>query len=44
MSNYWMSLMSHLVSTWKSTSITDYLWTMISLLATGWFLATIRRA
>ena len=44
MSTCWMNLNSHLISTWKMTSMHDYLWTMIGLLATGWFLATIRRA
>ncbi len=44
MSTCWMNLNTHLVSTWKSTSMTEYLWTMIGLLATGWFLATLRRA
>ncbi len=44
MSTYWMNLTSHLVSTCKMTSMHGYLWTMIGLLATSWFLATNRRA
>ncbi len=39
-----MPLNSHLVWTWKSTSMTEYLWIIIGLLATGWFLSTLRRA
>lgn len=39
-----MSLNSHLIWTWKSTSLTEYLWILIGLLARGWFLSTLRRA
>lgn len=39
-----LSLNSYLVWNWQSTSMSEYLWTIIGLLATGWFLATLRRA
>lgn len=44
MNSLLMSLYSHLVWTWKSTSMTESLWTIIGLLATVWFLSTLRRA
>lgn len=44
MHSYWMMLNSHLVWNWKSTSMTEYLWAIIGLLAAGWFLSTLRRA
>ena len=28
---------------WQSLSTIDYLWSVIGLLATGWFLSTLRR-
>ena len=44
MNTFVMSLNSYLVWTWKSMSMTEYLWIIIGLLATGWFLSTLRRA
>jgi hypothetical protein len=44
MHSCWMMLNSQLVWTWKTTSMTEYLWTIIGLRATGWFLSTLRRA
>lgn len=44
MNTFLMSLNSYLVWNWKSTSMTEYLWTIIGLMATGWFLSTLRRA
>ncbi len=44
MNSWWMMLNSQLVWTWKTTSMTESLWTIIGLMATGWFLSTLRRA
>jgi hypothetical protein len=39
----WNSVVTHLTWTWHSISLTDYWWAIIGLLATGWFLSTLRR-
>lgn len=43
MQNSWNYLLTHLTWTWHSLSGTDYLRGAIVLLATGWFLSTLRR-
>lgn len=40
----WNHCLTKLTWTWQSTSVTEYLWAVIGLMATGWFLATLRRS
>lgn len=44
MHSYLIMLNSYLVWNWKFTSMTEYLWGIIGLLAMGWFVSTLRRA
>lgn len=44
MQHCWIYMLTHLTWAWQSVSVTDYLWGVIGLLATGWFLSTLRRS
>lgn len=39
-----MNLITKLAWIWQSLSTIDYLWSIIGLLAAGWFLSTLRRS